>query len=145
MEFSGADAVIVEQLRAGAPQPGTAGFTMNTLPVTVRRAGADVAGSLREFRARLLALRDIESVAPEDFAPGVFPDTNGLSSSVIMVERGTPRHLVGRDFVESLVLHEATGETLMATAHVLPDFRLEVEGRGRHDLLRGWVCVLERL
>lgn len=145
MEISGAGEVLVEQLRAGAPQPGTAGFTMNTLPVTVRRADDDVARSLREFRARLLALRAIESVSPEDFAPGVFPDTNGPSDSVIMVERGTLRHLVDGDFVESLVLHEAKGETLMATAHVLPDLRLEVEGPGRHDLLRGWVGALERL
>jgi hypothetical protein len=145
MEISGAGAVVVEQLRAGAPQPGTAGFTMNTLPVRIRRASGDVARSLREFRARMLALRAIESVSPEDFAPGVFPDTNGRSSSVIMVERGTLRHLAGGELVESLVLHEAKGETLMATAHVLPDLRLEVEGPGRHDLLRGWVHVLERL
>lgn len=145
LEISGADAVIVEQLRAGAPQPGTAGFTMNTLPVTVRRAGGDVARSLREFRARLLALRDIESVAPGDFAPGVFPDLDGPSSSMIMVERGTLRHMAGRECVESLVLHEAKGETLMATAHVLPDLRLEVEGTGRHALLDGWVRVLGRL
>ncbi len=145
MEISGADAVVVEQLRAGAPQPGTAGFTMNTLPVPIPRAGADVARSLREFRARLLALRAIESVSPEDFAPGVFPDTNGPSSSVIMIERGTLRYLAGGDFVEALVLHEPKGETLMATAYVLPDLRLEVEGPGRHALLRDWVRVLERL
>lgn len=145
MEISGAGAILVEQLRAGAPQPGTAGFTMNTLPVLIRRAGDDVARSLRELRARLLALRAIESVSPEDFAPGVFPDTNGPSGSVIMVELGTLCHLAGRNFVESLVLHEAKSETLTATAHVLPDLRLEVEGPGRHDLLRGWVRVLERL
>lgn len=144
MEISGAGAVIVEQLRAGAPQPGTAGFTMNTLPVRIHRASADVARSLREFRARLLALRAIESVSPEDFAPGVFPDTHGSSSSMIMVERGTLRHVAGREFVDSLVLHEAKGKALAATAHVLPDLRLEVEGPGRHDLLRGWVRVLER-
>ena len=145
VEISGVDTVVVEQLRAGAPQSGTAGFTMNTLPVPIHRAGDNVARSLREFRARLLALRAIESVSPEDFAPGIFPDTNGPSGSVIMVERGTLRHLAGGDFVESLVLHEAKGETLMATAHVLPDLRLEVEGPGRHDLLCGWVRVLERL
>jgi hypothetical protein len=145
VEISGAGAVVVEQLRAGAPQPGTAGFTMNTLPVPIRRAGDNVARSLREFRARLLALRAIESVSPEDFAPGVFPDMDGRSISMIMVERGTLRHMAGGELVESLVLHEAKGKALMATAHVLPDLRLEVEGPGRHDLLRGWVRVLERL
>jgi hypothetical protein len=64
---------------------------------------------------------------------------------MIMVERGTLRHMAGGELVESLVLHEAKGKALMATAHVLPDLRLEVEGPGRHDLLRGWVRVLERL
>ena len=31
----------------------------------------------------------------------------------------------------------------MATAHLLPDLRLEVEGPGRHGLIDGWVRVLE--
>jgi hypothetical protein len=62
-----------------------------------------------------------------------------------MVERGTLSHLTGVDFVESLMLHEAKGESLTATAHVLPDLRLEVEGPGRHDLLQRWIGVLERL
>jgi hypothetical protein len=145
MEISGADAVMVEQIRAGVPQQGTAGFTMNTLPVTVRRAGDNVARDLLEFRARLLELRAIEAVSQEDFAVGIFPHTGGLSSSVIMVEHGTLRAMVGEEWVESLVLHEAKGETLMATAHVLPDLRLEVEGPGRHDLLQRWVRILERL
>ena len=145
MEVSGTDAVMVEQIRAGVPQQGTAGFTMNTLPVMVRRVGDNVTRDLIEFRARLLALRAIETVSQEDFAAGIFPDTSGLSSSVIMVEHGTLRTMVGGEWVESLVLHEAKGETLMATAHVLPDMRLEVEGPGRHDLLQRWVRVLERL
>ncbi len=145
MEISGADAVMVEQIRAGVPKQGTAGFTMNTLPVMVRRVGDNVTRDLIEFRARLLALRAIETVSQEDFAAGIFPDTSGLSSSVIMVEHGTLRTMVGGEWVESLVLHEAKGETLMATAHVLPDMRLEVEGPGRHDLLQRWVRILERL
>ncbi len=145
MEISATDVVIVEQLRAGAPQPGTAGFTMNTLPVLIRGASGEVARSLREFRARLLALRAIESVSLADFTPGIFPKMDAPSSSVIMVERGTLHHLAGRKFVESLVLHEAKSKTLMATAHVLPELRLEVEGPGRHALLHGWIRVLERL
>jgi hypothetical protein len=143
MEMAGGDTVRVEQLRAGAPQPGTAGFTMNTLPLMIRRSGADVAQSLREFRAQLLALRAIESVTRRDFAPGVFPDMDGPSTSVIMIERGTLRHLAGGEQVESLVLHEAKGETLLATAYLLPDLRLEVEGPGRGVLLAAWIRVLE--
>jgi hypothetical protein len=146
-QAAGVDAVLVEQLRAGAPQEGTAGFTMNTLPVVIRRAAdGDAAQCLIAFRNQLLELREIESVSPEDFPPGVYPDMEVPSASVIMVERGTLLHQIGRaELVESLVLHEARGETLMATAYLLPELRLEVEGPGRHQLLERWIRVLESL
>ncbi len=146
-EVTGTDAVLVEQLRAGAPQPGTAGFTMNILPVVIPRAAAGEDGNcLRELRARLLALREIETVSPDDFAGGGHPNMDGPGSSVIMIERGTLRHTVGApELVEALVLHEGKGETLMATAYLLPDLRLEVEGPGRHRLLETWIEVLMRL
>jgi hypothetical protein len=143
---SGSDAVIVEQVRAGAPQRGTAGFTMLTLPVLVPRAvDADVEKPLRDFRRHLLALRSIEGVSPADFPPGVFPDVDRLGSSVIMVEHATPAYLLTTEMVESVKLHECKGETLMATAHLMPDLRLEVEGPGRHGLLDGWLRALENL
>lgn len=143
-EISGRAAVRVEQVRAGAPQPGSAGFTMNTLPVVIHRAAAgEAAKSLRELRAQLLALREIEAVSADDFPPGVFPNMDGPGSSVIMIERGTLGYRVGApDLVESLVLHEGKGETLMATAHLLPDLRLEVEGPHRHALLAAWISML---
>ena len=140
------DAVVVEQVRCGAPQPGTAGFVMHTLPVMIRRAAdAETEVALRGFRAWLLALREIEGVSEGDFPSGVFPDVEQAWSSVIMVEYGTLRHLAGGEMVVALELHECKGETLMATAHVLPDLRLQVEGPGRHDLLKRWIAVLERL
>ncbi len=144
---SGADAVRVEQLRAGTPQHGTAGFIMHTLPVVIHRAATgEVAASLRELRARLLALREIEGVSPDDFPSGVHPNMDGPDSSVIMIEHGTLQHTAGAThLVESLVLHECKGETLMATAYLLPDLRLEVEGPGRHYLLAAWIGVLVRL
>jgi hypothetical protein len=147
---SGVAAVMVEQLRAGAPQPGTAGFTMNTLPVRISRAGADEAqASLRAFRIRLLELRAVESVSCKDFPPGIFPNMDVPSTSVIMVERGTFRHLAGRvansGIVESLTLHEPKGESLMATAHILPDLRLAVEGPGARGLLARWIAEIEQL
>jgi hypothetical protein len=142
------ESVIVEQVRSGAPQPGTAGFVMHLLPVLIFRAveGDRIIRHLQEFRARLLALRVIEGVSQEDFLPGVFPDVNQSGSSVIMVERGTLQYLLGGGkMVESIQLHESKGESLMATAHILPDLRLEVEGPGRHDLLDAWIQVLEGL
>jgi hypothetical protein len=143
------ESVWVEQLRAGAPQAATAGFTMNLLPILIHRCDdGNIGKGLREFRARLLALREIEAVSPEDFPPGVFPDMTGPTCSVIMVERGTLNQQVGEvaygDLIESLILYERVGETLMATAHLLPDLRLEVEGPGRRDLLERWIRVLER-
>lgn len=137
---SGQEAVVMEQVRAGTPQEGTAGFTMGLLPVSVRRGEVE---SLRELRSQLLDFRQIESMGPEDFSPGVFPHVDGRWNSVIMIERGTPGYLIGkRPSVESLTLHEARGETLMATACLQPDLRLEVEGPGRHVLLEGWIEVL---
>jgi len=142
--------VIVEQLRAGAPQAGTAGFTMNTLPVLIHLEKSNgISDQLREFRNELLALRAIEAVSADDFSPNVFPDTGKISTSVIMVERGTLHHLTGisnrTDLVESLVLHEAVGETLMATAYLLPDLKLIVEGPEKHDWLERWVGEIEHL
>lgn len=130
----GAESVVVEQLRSGAPQPGTAGFTMNLLPLHLGR------GNLRQ---QLLDLRHIEPLAMEDFPPGVFPDVSGPWNSVIMIERGTIAHQVDApDMVESITLHEHKGGSLAATAHLLPDLRLEVEGPGRHELLEEWIGVL---
>ena len=145
-EATGVDSVIVEQLRAGAPQLGTAGFTMNTLPVVIHRsATGEMIQSLRDLRARLLALREIEAVSPDDFSPGIFPNMDVPGTSMIMIERATLRHAVGAsDLIESLVLHQGKGETLIATAYLLPDLQLEVEGPGRHHLLEAWIGVMER-
>lgn len=140
---SGSDAAIIEQVRAGAPQPGTAGFTMTLLPVRIPRGDH---ASLHDLRARLLDLRRIESMSPDDFAPGVFPDVDGPWGSVIMIEHGTTEHLIGkRPDVESVTLREAKGGSLMATAFLQPDLRLEVEGPGRTGLLDLWIGVLDRL
>lgn len=126
--------IVVEQLRSGPPQPGTAGFTMNLLPLHLGQGNP---------RGQLLDLRRIESMGPEDFSPGVFPDVEGQWNSVIMIERGTLAHQVEvPDFVEVLTLHECKGRSLAATAHLMPDFRLEVEGPGRHELLDAWIGIL---
>lgn len=138
-----ADSVIVEQLRAGSPQPGTAGFTMNVCPLVFRRVNDE---TLLDFSKRLLDLRDVETVCAADFPPGVFPDTNHPACSMIMVEHGTLQHQLGHaNLVESVTMHEPKGETRIATAYLLPDLRLEVEGLGRHELLDAWVRNLEML
>lgn len=149
-EASGTEAVMVEQLRAGAPREGSAGFMMNTLPVLVHRAiDGETEQNLRAFRTQLLALREIEAVSPADFPTGEFPDMDGPWTSLVMIECGTLQHMAGEaadgELVESLVLHEGEGESLMATAYILPDLRLEVEGLRRHDLLEKWISVLVSL
>lgn len=142
-EASESDAAVIEQVRAGVPQPGTAGFTMTLLPVRIPR-GNHV--TLQDLRAQLLDLRRIESMSPDDFSPGVFPDVDAPWGSVIMIEHGTAEHLIGkRPEVESITLHEAKGGSLMATAFLQPDLRLEVEGPGRTGLLELWIEVLDRL
>ncbi len=121
---------------------------MHTLPVVISRAAESdrISRHLQEFRAQLLALRMIEGVSQRDFLPRVFPDMDHVGGSVIMVERGTLRHLLGdSEMVETVQLHESKGDSLIATAYILPDLRLEVEGPGRHDLLEAWIHVLEGL
>lgn len=135
------DAVWIEQLRSGAPQPGTAGFSMNLLPVLVR---AETCPS--QFHQQLLDLRAIETVSPQDFPPGAFPDTSGPWASVIMVERGTLHHTThAGSSVEILKLHERKAESIVATAYILPDLLLEVEGPHRHALLARWIESLKKL
>lgn len=146
LHASGTDAIWVEQLRAGESQPATAGFSMNLLPVLIHAGGGDEANSLRCLRSHLLDLRAIETVSRKDFPPGVFPDVGGKWGSVIMIERGTLDHLLGSpDFVERLRLHERPGDFLMATVHLQPHLRLEVEGPGKSSLLAAWIGVLEGL
>lgn len=146
-EFGNVRAVLAEQVRSGRAQPGTAGFSMITLPVVIERsAPGEAESALRDFREELLALRAIESVSERDFPDGGFPDL--ASGSVVMIEHGALQQMVGGDvcggWVESLVLHEREGEWLTATAYILPEMRLQVEGPGRHELLERWVRVIGR-
>ena len=140
--FLGVDTVLVEQVRAGAPQPNTAGFTMNVLPLVIQRSDAEL---LPAFQNQLRALRQVESVSSGDFRAGVFPDVNASGVSTIMIEHSTLAHAVGHEeMVESIKLHERRADALMATAHLLPDFHLEVEGPHRHELLQRWIASLEQ-
>lgn len=141
---NGSNAVVVEQVRAGAPQPGTAGFIMNVLPLVIHRAGnQSLENGLRTLRADLLALRQIESVSFSDFAPGVYPDPGLPGTSTIMVEHATLQHSLGAcDLVESVVLNERKADALTATACLLPDLRLEVDGPGGRELLAAWADAL---
>ncbi len=131
--------VVLEQLRAGRPQPDTAGFTMNTVPVVVGLDDRDSAlQNLKAFRQQVLGLREVENVRIEDFHPAPAPNR-----SVIMVEHQTLAHQLVGEIIEAVKLHEAQGEALAATAHVLPDLRLVVEGPGRHRYLEAWTELLE--
>ena len=94
---------------------------------------------VRKYAGRKIIRRD-----RFDFPPGVFPNMDAPGASVIMIERGTLQHLAGSEIVSSLVLHEAKGTSLMATAYLLPDLRLEVEGPRRHHLLESWLGILDR-
>jgi hypothetical protein len=134
LKLTNTDTELIEQVRCGAPQAQTAGFTMNTLPVIIRRKE-----SLHELQNQLLALRTIENVTPIDF-----PD----SSSLLMIEHGTLHYMLrdvaGENIVESIILHECKGESLIATAHISPDLRLEVEGPEKFDLLDQWIAALQK-
>jgi len=150
---SGVDALSVGQVRAGAPAAGRAGFTMNTLPLVVRRMREGPAAvGWRALRQEMLALRDFERLAPEELPAAVFPESGAPWSSVIMVEHGTAMHLLGEDgaaLLESMELRERPSGPLTASAYLRPGLRLEVEtdaGTGAAEsLLAHWSAVLRAL
>jgi hypothetical protein len=138
-DFLGTDAVLVEQIRTGAPQPASAGFTMHVLPLMIRRESAD---ALPDFRAELLAMRTFETVSPEDFPENTYPET--ADAPVIMVEHETLAHaLRDHPLIESITLHERPADFPSANAFLHPIPLLKVEGPHRHELLTRWCAVLE--
>jgi amino acid adenylation domain-containing protein len=152
----GGEAVAIGQVRAGAPAGDRAGFGMNTVPLVCRRSGqSDLRTVLGDFRSDLFALRAVERVSPEDLPEDLFHEAGGPWSSVLMVEHGTPYHLLeneGTGLLRSLVLHEQPGVSLMASAYLSPALRLVVEsadggaGSGvREILLDLWMDILAGL
>lgn len=146
---AGVEAVAIGQVRAGPRRAGEAGFTMNTLPLVVRRAaGGPAAEAWRELRREMLALRDHEHVAPEDLPVEIFPD-NGPWSGVLMVERGELLHELAGEaaLLESAALHEQPSGGLTASAWLRPDLRLEVETdlgeRAAQALVSHWAAIVK--
>lgn len=148
---TGVTTVLAEQVRCGPPLPGTAGFTMNTLPIFVSHCedASKKWTAIREMRTELLAMRAFESVSPADFSPGVFPDLSAPAVSVVMVERGTLRWQIQENAsarpLASIRLHESSGQSQLATAYLRPDFQLTVEGPRKSSLAAAWDASLRSL
>lgn len=143
---AGTDVVAVGQVRAGPPLESSAGFSMNTLPLAIRRLReGKMAPAWRELRERMLALRAFERVAPEELPSDVFGNGDVPWPGVVMVERGTMLHLLGEvaeELLESMTLHEQPSGGLVASAYLRPDLRLEVEGGLAGELAAHWVSIL---
>lgn len=149
---SGQDAVAVGQVRAGAPTPGQAGFTMNTVPLVIDRATqGPVTPVIQKFRESLLEMRGIETVAPQELPSGIFDHTGGpWPGGVVMIQRGSLHHQVGATAgIRAITLHETSDEPLLASAWIHPDLQLEVEvnghtfgARAAQSLLDHWVSLV---
>lgn len=141
VELLGTNSVVVEQIRAGVPQPGCAGFSMHILPVMIPRSSV---AALPDFRNELLTMRKFEAVSPQDFPSEIYPNTS--DAPVIMVEHETLAHAF-RDhpLLESVTLHERPASFPSATAFLSPDLQLKVEGPHRHTLLNHWCAKLKSL
>lgn len=129
----GLDAVAIGQVRAGAPQDGRAGFSMNTVPVVVRRCRNREPGpALRSFRAELHRLRPYELVAHDDLSGVGFVSHGGpWRGGVVMVEHGTLAKQVGiGGAFTAIEMHERSGDPLLACARIRPELELEVEFDG---------------
>lgn len=137
---SGAAAVAIGQVRSGPPNPTQAGFSMNTVPLVISR-DADP----QKLRRQLLAMRGIETVSPRDLPADVFQNTGGpWPGGILMVEHGTLHHQVGSspEIVEML-LHETSGEPLLASAWIHPSLDLEVETDGKSFGPQAASCLLD--
>lgn len=147
---AGVEALALGQVRAGAPVTGRAGFTMNTLPLVIRRMRhGPAADGWRALRREMLALRAFERLAPEELPAAVFPENDAPWSGLIMVERGTAMQLLGDDgaaLLEAMELRERPSGPLTASAYLRPDLRLEVEtdagAQAAECLLDHWAVVL---
>ena len=130
---AGVDAVLLGQVRSGPPLPARAGFSMNTVPLVIDRAPeVPLKPVLLDFRKKLLEMRAVETVSPQDLPPELFHETGGpWPGGVVMVERGSLHYqLGGTDFIESIRLHESSGAPLLASAWIQPELLLEVEASG---------------
>ena len=144
---AGADAVAVGQVRSGPSKPGQAGFSMNAVPLVIPRAlCGPTKPAIKEFRHRLLEMRLIENVSPQDLPPGIFQETGGpWPGGVIMVERGSLHHQMGAaEAMISITLHELGGQPLLASAWIHPELRLEVEVNGQSYGKRMAECLLHQ-
>jgi hypothetical protein len=148
---TGRTAVLAEQVRSGPPLPGTAGFTMNTLPIFISHCAESTEKwpAIRDLRTELLVMRAFESVSPADFPYGNFPDLSAPAVSVVMVERGSLRWQIQENSaarsLASIRLHESSGQSQLATAYLRPDFLLSVEGPHKSALVVAWAAALRSL
>ena len=99
-------------------------------------------------------MRAVEDVAVQDLPPGLFHEIGGpWPGGVLMVERGTLHHQVGKtDVIESIKLHELGSEPLLASAWIHPELRLEVEVNGQlfgagmaKSLLDHWAAIISAI
>ena len=153
--LSGSGKTAVGQVRAGAPKPGCAGFSMNTVPLPIERFdGGDLGAALQRFRDQWLALRAFESVSPGLLPADTFdPEAGPWPGGVVMVERGSLADQVGGGTViDAIRLHEYAGEPLLASAWIKPYLDLEVEtdgsrfgGQAAQVMIQQWASVLQAL
>ena len=152
---SGQKSVAVGQVRSGAPKPQQAGFSMNTVPLVIDRAGTgQLKPIIQKFREELLKMRMIETVSPQDLQLEIFDEIGSpWPGGVVMIQRGTLHHQVGETpAIRTITLHESSDERLLASAWIHPDLVMEVETNGRpfgnitaHSLLDHWVAIVNSL
>ncbi len=155
MTAAGAQTVVLGQIRAGPPLAGTAGFSINTLPLILKRDLTQPASvGLQLLRQQLLEMRQFERVSPENLPADLFHECGGpWPCGLLMVEHGTMEHQCGKHpLVKSIKLYENSGESLIACAYLEPDLRLEIEVDGimygenaAQALLDHWEAILIHL
>ncbi|MCU0796263.1 MAG: condensation domain-containing protein, partial [Akkermansiaceae bacterium] len=133
----------------------SAGYLMATLPIPTRADGTLTLGeAIRHYREAVLAIRDFPLADPREAAAALGRPASHLWDSVIMTENHSLEESVRPHLppglIDSITIHERTGEPLTASAWLGAQAAIELEAMpGRFSLTAtrhlaaSWIKALE--
>ena len=133
----------------------SAAYLMATLPIPTRADGTlNLGESIRHYREAVLAIRDFPLADPREAAAALGRPASHLWDSVIMTENHSLEESVRPNLppglIDSITIHERTGEPLTASAWLGAQPAIEIEAMpGRFSLAatthlaNSWIKALE--
>ncbi len=124
---------VVRSAHWAVPKGRTAaGYLMTTVPIPTRmEKDLTLGDALRHYREAVLAARDFTRADPREMAAGLGRPAGNLWDAVVMTENSSLEELVlphiPAGFVDSIEIHERTGEPLTASAWLGIRSEIEIE------------------